>query len=197
MRFLTSLCVLVLTAFPALAGDAPQGRPRLVGGGIDLLQADFTRGAGQGERQSELYGKGPFSAGAVSGPERMSLGGYTSYMFNDVRLSSSVKGDAFGQAADFSAAYSGAFMGVDGTAAVRLGYEWGSAGSFSPNPAQMGVNAFDGYRPGSDLSLSLSLTHDITPAFSFGGFAAASHGDHDEAKAQSGFTLGAGVGVKF
>jgi len=197
MRCLIALCLVTLTALPALAGDAAPSRPRLVGGGIDLLQADFARGAGGGERRAEVFGSGPFSAGGVSGPERMALGGYTSYLFDDVRLSSSLKGGGPSQAADLSAAASGAFMGIDGTVAVRLGYEWGNAGSFSPNPAQMGVNAFDGYRPGSDLSLSLSLTHDVTPGFSFGGFAAASHGDSDETKAQSGFTLGAGVGLKF
>lgn len=197
MRFALALCACLLVAAPALAEDAGQTRPRLVGGGIDLLKADFTRGAGLGESQAELFGKGGFSAGAVSGPERMSLGGYTSYMFNDLRLSSSLRNESMGQSADLSAAFAGAFMGLDGTAALRLGYEWGGGGSFSPNPAQMGVNAFDGYRPGSDLSLSLSLTHDVTPGFSFGGFAAANRGDQETERAQSGFSLGAGLGLKF
>lgn len=197
MRLLIALCVCTLVAAPAFAEDAGQARPRLVGGGIDLMKADFTRGAGTAEGQSEFFGKGAFSAGAVSGPERMALGGYTSYMFNDVRLSSTVKGDSWGQSADLSAAYSGAFMGIDGTAMLRMGYEWGSAGSFSPNPAQMGVTAFDGYRPGSDLSLSLSLTHDVTPGFSFGGFAAANRGETETERAQAGFSLGAGLGLKF
>ncbi|OAN59540.1 hypothetical protein [Magnetospirillum moscoviense] len=197
MRLLTVLCVCALAAAPAFAEDGASSRPRLVGGGIDLLKADFARGAGMGESQAEIFGKGAFSAGAVSGPERMAIGGYTSYMFNDIRLSSSLKSDPVGHSADLSAAYSGAFMGIDGTALVRMGYEWGSAGSFSPNPAQMGVTAFDGYRPGSDLSLSLSLTHDITPGFSFGGFAAANRGEVEAERAQSGFSLGAGLGLKF
>lgn len=197
MRLLTALCVCALAAVPAFAEDVGQSRPRLVGGGIDLMKADFARGAGMVESQTEIYGKGAFSAGAVSGPERMAIGGYTSYMFNDVRLSSSFKADSLGQSADLAAAYSSAFMGIDGTAMLRMGYDWGGAGSFSPNPAQMGVTAFDGYRPGSDLSLSLSLTHDITPGFSFGGFAAANRGEAEAERAQSGFSLGAGLGLKF
>jgi hypothetical protein len=193
MRLIAAFCVLALAAAPAFAGE----RPRLVGGGTDLLRADFSRGAGAGSSQVELYGTDNFSAGAVTGPERMSLGGYASYLFNDMRLTTSLKGDEAGRSAHFDASYSSVFFGIDGTAAFRIGYEWGGESGFSPNPAQMGVNVFDGLRPGSDLSLSLSLTHDVTPAFSLGGFAAASQGDSDAFRTPSEFTLGAGLGLKF
>jgi hypothetical protein len=192
-RFAIVVASILVTA-PAVAGDA--ARPRLVAGGMDLSQPEL---------RTELFAKGAFSAGAASDASsaehgRMALGGYAAYAFRDLNLSSSFKGDSFVSTADFSAAYMGGIMGVDGVAAVKLGYQWGKQQAFSVNPAQAGLSAFTGgydpSRPVGDLSLTLSFTHDVTPSLSLGGFAAATRKD-DEREAESGLRFGAGVGYKF
>lgn len=187
---LTLLCV--ISAAPALGEDV---RPRLVVGGLNLAAPEV---------RTELYANGGFSAGSVSdngsdrNPDRMALGGYTAYSFQDLKLSSSLMGDAGASSANFSAAYTG--FGMDSVAAFRLGYEWGKTQSFSLNPAQAGVSAFSGNydptRPVGDLSLTLSFTRDITPSLSFGGFAAATHKD-DDTSSENVLRFGAGVGYKF
>lgn len=183
----------ILVAAPAVAGDV--ARPRLVAGGMDLSQPEL---------RTELFANGAFSAGAASDASsadhgRMALGGYAAYAFRDLNLSSSFKGDTFMSAADFSASYLGGIMGVDGVAAMKLGYQWGKQ-AFSVNPAQAGRSAFTGgydpSRPVGDLSLTLSFTHDVTPSLSLGGFAAATRKD-DEQQTESSLRFGAGVGYKF
>lgn len=187
----------LLAATPALAGEP--ARPRLVVGGMDLSQPEV---------RTELFSKGAFSAGSVSdgsggdrGRERMALGGYAAYAFRDLQLSSSLKGDASTSMADLGAAYMGGVMGIEGVAALRLGYEWGRPQAFSVNPAQAGLSAFtrgyDPTRPMGDLSLTLSFTHDVTPSLSLGGFAAANRKDDDRDGSETGLRFGAGLGYKF
>lgn len=188
---LTILCL--LAAQPCWAAEA---RPRLVAGGMTLSQPEL---------RTELFaGKDGVSAGAISdvaAPERgrMAVGGYVAYAFQDVKLSSSLRGGD-GSVADFSAAYSG--FAADSMAAFRLGYEWGGhAQAFSVNPAQAGLTAFSGgydpIRAGGDLSMTLSFTHDVTPSLSFGGFAAASRKDDERAAPENSLRFGAGLGYKF
>lgn len=174
---------------------AEDARPRLVAGGMTLAGSEL---------RTELYGNKGFSAGAVSDGAaaergRMALGGYAAYAFQDLRLMSSLRGDRDSTVADISAAYAG--FGPDSVAAFRLGYELGRAQAFSVNPAQAGFNAFTGgYDPGravGDLSLTLSFTHDVTPALSFGGFAAASRTEEEHAAPENSLRFGAGVGYKF
>lgn len=187
---LTVACL--LAAHPVWAEEA---RPRLVVGGMPLVQPEL---------RTELYaGKNGFSAGADSEaatPERgrMALGGYTAYAFQDVTLSSSLKGAGDTSVADFAAAYTGF---TDSTAALRLGYEWGNTQAFSVNPAQAGLSAFaggyDANRNVGDLSMTLSFTHDVTPSLSFGGFAAATRGKEDEHTSENSLRFGAGLGYRF
>lgn len=190
-RLLPILCVLATS--PVWAEEA---RPRLVVGGMNLSQPDL---------RAELYAtKGGFSAGAASDGVsaergRMALGGYAAYAFQDVKLSSSLKGAGDTSVADFSAAYTG--FGADSTAAFRLGYEWGNTSAFSVNPAQAGLSAFSGAydpnRPVGDLSMTLSFTHDFTPSFSAGGFAAAIRKDDERSQPENSLSIGAGLGYKF
>lgn len=187
-----------LAAAPALAGEP--ARPRLVVGGMDLSQPEI---------RNELFSAGNFSAGAVSGSSAaadrnggLTMGGYAAYAFRDLQFSSSVKGNAEASAADFGASYVGDVMGVTGIAAFRLGYEWGAMPlAFSVNPAQAGLSAFNGAydptRPASDLSLTLSFTHDVTPSLSLGGFAAAGRQEEEGQPVESSLRFGAGVGLKF
>lgn len=197
IRFVSACCLSLLAAFPAMAGE----RPRLVAGGVDLSQPDTLAGRGN-EVRTEVLSLGRFSLGAVSEApaagavtERMALGGFAAYSFDDVKLATSLKGDAGGMGADLSAAYDGSVMGIDGTTAVKLGYEWARPSTFSLNPSQPGYEA---YRPAGDLSLSLSWTHDVTPSLSFSGFAAATRTrDDDSVGYEPGFRLGAGLGYRF
>lgn len=187
----------LLVAAPAVAAETV--RPRLVTGGMDLSQPEL---------RTELFATGAFSAGAVAdatptehGRERMALGGYAAYAFRDLTLSSSLKGDASASNADFNLSYLGGIMGVTGIASAKLGYQWGAKQqAFSPNPAQSGLAAFSGgydmTQPISDLSLTLSFTHDVTPSLSLGGFAAASRKD-DTRETEPSLRFGAGVGYKF
>ncbi|MCR6632682.1 MAG: hypothetical protein NVV74_23040 [Magnetospirillum sp.] len=162
--------------------------------------------AAEPEVRTELFSRGAFSAGAVSdstptdrGQDRLALGGYAAYAFQDVTLYSSLKGDADTSAASFSAAYTG--FGVDNVAALRLGYEWGRTQAFSLNPAQAGLSAFAGVtepgRPVGDLSLTLSFTREVTPSLSFGGFAAAGRNKDEDGTTENSLRFGAGLGYKF
>lgn len=195
MKALAVIGVCVLAAFPAFAGDKVQPRPRLVTGSVELMRPTETR--------AELFATGGFSLGALTSTppadartEAMALGGYAAYSLESLHISSSLKGDAIGSAADFTASYAGGLMGVDGVAAVTLGYEWTGPSAFSVNPMQNPLLATESLRPNSDLSLSLSFTHSVNPSLSLGGFAAATRSEEDQA-ATSGFRLGAGLGVRF
>ncbi|HLO76116.1 MAG TPA: hypothetical protein VK196_06650 [Magnetospirillum sp.] len=190
---LTALCLIAAVA-PASAGEV---RPRLVAGGMNPVTPEL---------RTELFStKNGFSAGAASGeassPDRgrMALGGYAAFAFSDMTLSSSFKDAGDTSVADFSAAYTG--FAADSVATFRLGYEWGRAQAFSVNPAQAGLTAFtgglDAGRPMGDLSMTLSFTHDVTPALSFGGYAAASHAKEDERNSENSLRFGAGLGYKF
>ncbi len=201
---LSALCAVLAT--PAWAGDGAEPRPRLVTGGLNLSQPDHGL-LPAANATLPLYSTGGFSVGtlapSVTGEagDRMVLGGYAAYAFRDFQFSSSLSDTGRdGRSADFSAAYTGGVGGVDGIASVRLGYDWGRAQAFSLNPAQMGNTAFGGYgggrQSGGDLSLSFSFMHDVTPALSFGGFAAATKSDSDHEK-DSGVSFGAGLGYRF
>jgi hypothetical protein len=193
------LCLLAVT--PAIGGDAV--RPRLVPGGNSPALpslADDSRVA--------VYSLGGFSLGTLSAPaastpglslaggDGMVVGGYTAYSGDWLRLSTSlVSGGGVGTA-DFTASQMVSPWGVDGIAALSLGYQWTQSGAFSLNPAQMGVSV-GSLGTANDLSLSLSFTHDVTPSFSMGGFAAASRGEDEASKANSGLHFGAGLELKF
>ncbi|CAA7612821.1 hypothetical protein [Magnetospirillum sp. UT-4] len=196
MRTLVAVALLLAAAAPAFAGEP--GRSRLVAGGIDPLDT-------AGGTRAELLTAGPFSFGAQSDATagHMALGGFVAYAVQDtLSLSSSLmsapSGQAYTASADIVAAYSGGLLGLDGTTALRLGYDWATTGgTFSPN-LQHSVLGDAGYHPAAgDLSLSLSFTHPVTPSLSLGGFAAASRAEYESGAGESDFRLGAGLGVRF
>lgn len=190
MKALWVIGVCLIAASPAWAAEQP--RPRLVTGSVALLpSAAATRG--------ELFATGGFSLGSVVAPvahaDTTATGAYAAYTFDTLRLSSSLKGDGAASMADLTAAYSGALMGLDGTAALSLGYEWARPSAFSLNPVHNPLMG-DFARSANDLSLSLSFTHAVNPSLSLGGFAAATRTEEDQA-ATAGFRLGAGLGWRF
>lgn len=198
-RKLVLTAVLLTAAMPAWAGDAV--RPRLVPGGSGVALPAFG-----GDSKAEVYSTGGFSLGAVSAPiggvaaaatgEGMAVGGYASYGTEWLNLSSSLKSGGGLGSADLTASRPVSSLGVDGIAALSLGYQWTQVGGFSLNPAQMGVSP-DAWGQANDLSLSLSFTHDVTPSFSMGGFAAASRGEDAASQPNSGLHFGAGLELKF
>lgn len=196
---LTSMCL--LAAAPAWAGDAV--RPRLVPGSGALALPSFA-GA---ETKTEVLSTGGFSLGTLSAPmggqaaspapgEGLALGGYAFYGNGWMRLSSSLKGDQAGGLADLTASQPVAPLGLEGIAALSLGYQWTQVGGFSLNPAQVGISN-GGLGQANDLSLSLSFTHEVTPSFSLGGFAAASRGEDVDNQPNAGLHFGAGLELKF
>lgn len=188
MKALALVPLCLLLAVPAWAEEAPS-RPRLVAGGMGL-----------GESRTELYRNDGVSLGAVSRPGgsgHMSMGGFAAYAMEDGRVATSLRTGATHSAADLSASYHGVVLGVDGTAAMVLNYEWGQPRAFSPNPQAASVPGYDLTRPTGDLSLSLSFTHDLNPAFTLGGFAATSRAEFKDSAPEQDFRLGAGLGVKF
>ncbi len=187
-RLCAALCLAVAT--PAFAGEVG-GVPHLALGGYDL---------GMAERRAEVLEDGGVSLGAVTAtPGRLATGGYLAYALRDYKLSSSLAGDAVGNSAGLSAAYSGSLLGTQGTAALRLGYDWPRSVPFSPNFSQPGADPLDLPRTGP--SLSLSWSHDLTPGLSLGGFATAGRLQPSSPIApmddSPDFRVGAGVGVKF
>lgn len=194
MRALAVIGVCMMAAFPAFAGDKALSRPRLVTGSVELMRPAV-------ETRAELFATGGFSLGALTTAppadartEAMALGGYAAYSLDALRFSSSLKGDAIGSAADFTASYAGGLMGADSVAAVTLGYEWTRHSAFSVNPMQNSLLTTESL---GDLSLALSFTHSVSPFLSLGGFAAATRSEEDDRAATSGFRLGAGLGVRF
>ncbi|MBI3445850.1 MAG: hypothetical protein HY055_10950 [Magnetospirillum sp.] len=202
------LVLSTLIALPLLAAggadSAELNAPsRLVPGGIGT-RPDMT-GTGFGETRIPLTSTGNFSLGAVSDNTRanalpfatprgaLAVGGYVAYGIGAARLSSSLKSDGANRSADLSATYGGALLGTDSVAAFSLGVRRADNTSFSPNAQQLGASFTDPYHPASDINMSLSLIHQVSPAFSVGGVAAASRPSASE----SGLMLGAGLGYRF
>ena len=194
MKIAACLCLCLSTAAPAWAGEV--ARPRLVPGGGVALPAF---GA---DSKSALLSAGSFSLGTVSAPLGGGEGGSLVGGFaaadagGGLHLSSSLQGGGGVGVADMTASKEVAPWGFAGVAALSLGYQWTQSGAFSLNPAQMSV-AGTAAEQGNDLSLSLSFTHDITPSFSLGGFAAASRGEDAVSQGNAGLHFGAGLGLKF
>jgi len=167
------------------------------------------------ETRLPLLSSGGYSLGVVSEPSRstgalpfsgargsLAVGGYVAYSLStETSLSSSLRSDGALSSADISAAYSGGLIGAAATAAISLGARWGNRLSgFSLNPAQsLGLTSL--VPPGSrtsDINLSLSLRHQITPTLSLGGVAEAFNptGSSD-AGSYPGVMFGAGMGYRF
>lgn len=185
-RCLPLLLMCCLSAAPVRAAEDDAARPRLVTGGMGRAQ------------QTELASFGAASLGTLNdgwgAAGRMALGGYAAYAFQDGMVQSALQRGPQGGTAHMTASYMGQVLGIDGVASVRLGYDWvqgNDPGGFSLNPAQTALSELGG----SDMSLTLSFTHDVSPLVSLGGYAATWRGDdgHDP----SALRIGAGMGLKF
>lgn len=214
MRKTLAFLMCSLTAMPAFAGEDGGVQPRLVPGGLDLIQ---------GDKRVELLASKGLSIGAVSplnstlpsassnlliprtanlplgGAQKLAAGGYVAYSFQDMALSSALRTRESTASADLSALYSPSSLGIPGTAALTLGYDWPRSSTFSLNTHAPGQDLLDPLPHGT--SLSLSWNQAITPSFYLGGFASAIHAlpAPDDLSSNTGndFRLGASLGVKF
>lgn len=221
MRKIVPLLIGLTVAQPALtvaAGAAEDGaaHPRLVPGGVDLMQ---------GDKRTEIIAAKGLSIGTMTplttltsplaltspimtpqtamsqplGSEKLAAGGYVAYSFDSMALSSTLRTRNTTASADFSALYSAADIGIPGTAALTLGYDWQRPSTFSLNTHAPGIDTFDPSPHGT--SLSLSWNNAITPSLYLGGYASAIHATPapDDISTYNGnaFRLGASLGVKF
>lgn len=203
--------VLVLPLWAAGAADSAElsTTPRLVPGG-GAVRADapaFT----PGETRLPLVSAGKLSAGAVSAPSTgpggsplpfgipgapLAVGGYVAYGGSTAQLSSSLRSDGNTSGAQVSASW-----GNDSKAAVSLGVNRSDWGRISPNSQHPTLSLADPYRGvpnggGSDVNMSLSLTHQVSPSFSVGGVAGANRASGTDTPG-TGLSVGAGLGYRF
>jgi len=210
-----SLLVLAFLATASSAVALETGNRLVPGGAPSALSGESYR-ASLGESRLPLYSSGGYSVGVVAEPTSrasgalpfsggrgpLAVGGYVAYSLgNEASLSSSLRSDGGLAAADISAAYRGGLIGSDATAAISLGARWRNqlSGGFSPNPAQsLGLSSINptGSRA-SDLNLSISLRHQVTPTLSLGGVAEAYSPTGGETGAYPGVMFGAGMGYRF
>ena len=212
LRFFPFLLLALTAALPAKAAD--EVRPRLVPGGMDVIQGDkpvellTTKDFSVGTLSPIVQGVTglsplplpPPSTGTGTMFDKLALGGYVAYSLDKYAVTSTIRNRDSSTGTDFSASYAGSMLGVQGVTALTLGYDWHHPTMLlsSDTPAP-GLNAFDAANAG--VSLSVSWNHAITPSLYFGGFAAAQHitPQYDDILPQTGnaFKLGAGLGVKF
>ncbi|OAN50123.1 hypothetical protein A6A04_01565 [Paramagnetospirillum marisnigri] len=206
-----TLALPLMAAGQALAAEA--GNRLVAGGASGLSGGSALRAQSIGETRLPLLTSGAFSVGGIAEPSRsasalslpwsgqgnLAVGGYIAYGMGDGRLTSSLTSDGGAMRANISAAYAGGLLGNASTAALSLGSVWAKPQGFSPNPLQAGPGLTDpaASQSGTDLNLSLSLTHQMTPSFSFGGIAQANKLGGEDKTTGSGFMLGAGMGLKF
>lgn len=203
--------VLALPLWAAGAADSAElsTTPRLVPGG-GTVRADapaFT----PGETRLPLVSSGKLSAGAVSAPSTgmngsplpfglpgapLAVGGYVAYGNGSAQLSSSLRSDGITSGAHVSASW-----GNDSKAAVSLGVNRSEWSRISPNSQHPTLSLADPYRGGangggSDVNMSLSLTHQVSPSFSVGGVAGANRASGTD-NPGTDLSVGAGLGYRF
>lgn len=189
----------ILAASLAAASAAASERPRLVPGGSGI---DAGKGLHAAPAASaDLFVINGFKLGALvdvqpgreSAGNRTEVGGFASYTMESFTLGSALRSGDEHAAADISASYAADF----GTAAITLGYGWsGGLSSFTPSGSP-GGQMLDMIAPTSDLSLSLSFTHDLVSDVHVGGFAAASRSQYEDRSTAQGFRVGATLGWRF
>lgn len=209
-RFFLS-AILALPLWAAGAADSAEVSPtsRLVpGGGAARLDSPAF---GPGEIRMPLLSAGRLSAGAMSVPSNtpggsplpfgrpgspLAVGGYVAYGNGSAQLSSSLRSDGITSGADLSASW-----GNDSRAALSLGVSRTDWNRISPNSQHPTLSLADPYRGtpdggGSDLDMSFSLTHQVSPSFSVGGVAGANRAS-GAASPGTGLRVGAGLGYRF
>lgn len=137
-----------------------------------------------------------FTGRSASG---MQMGGFLAWQSEDYRVDATLAPSLDGSvAAGLGAAY-GARPGQVGTSyGVRLGAAW-SGERFTVNPSS-GLGLAEVVVPSSDVNLSFTVNHSLTPSLSLIGTAEARHAvgnQPDGATPQNRFLLGAGLGYRF
>jgi hypothetical protein len=207
IRFLLS-AILALPLWAAGHADSAELVPgtRLVPGGITARVESPSLGLG--ESRLPLASSGKLSAGALSGPaaglalpfglpgSSLAIGGYVAYGSGSTQVSSSLRSDGFSRGANVSASWGGDILGLDSKASLSLGLNRTDLGRISPNSQHPSLTLADPYRDGSDINMSLSLIHQVSPSFSVGGMAGANRSNGSDASGP-GLMLGAGLGYRF
>ena len=208
--------ILALPLWAASAADSAELSPaaRLVPGGSAIRSE--APAFGLGETRLPLASSGKLSAGALSGPSTslagstlafgipgspLAVGGYVAYGSSAAQLSSSLRSNGASSGANLSASWSGGVLGADSKASVSLGVNRTDWSRISPNSQHPAMTLADPYRGspnggGSDINMSLSLIHQVSPSFSVGGMAGANRASGSE-QPGTGLTLGAGLGYRF
>ncbi|CUW37306.1 conserved exported protein of unknown function [Magnetospirillum sp. XM-1] len=199
--------VLALPLWAAGVADSAELSPtaRLVPGG-GAVPSDAPA-VSLGETRLPLVSAGKLSAGAVSAPSRsplpfgqpgspLAVGGYVAYGNGPAQLSSSLRSDGTTSGANVSASW-----GNDSRAALSLGVNRTDWSRISPNSQHPALTLADPYRSipnggGSEVNMSLSLTHQVSPSFSVGGMAGANRTGGSESPG-TGLSVGAGLGYRF
>lgn len=207
-RFLLS-AVLALPLWAVGNADSAEISPgaRLVPGGVTARIE--SPALGLGESRLPLASAGKLSAGALSGPSAgipmpsfglpgssLAVGGYVAYGSGNAQVSSSLRSDGISRGANVSASWGGDILGVDSKASLSLGMNRTELGRISPNSQHPSLSLADPYHDGSDINMSLSLIHQVSPSLSVGGMAGANRASGNESTG-SGLMLGAGLGYRF
>ncbi len=202
-----SVCLFgLLAATSAFAADAaPESAmgkaPGLSLGGAAPMLGDARTTTVWNNGGSLLAGVAPLGSGAfpLPGGKGMQMGGFLAWQSGDYRLDATVAPSLDGSViAGLGAAY-GARPGSMGT---RYGLRFGAAWlgeRFTVNPAS-GLGLAEVVAPTSDVNLTFTVNHSLTPSLSVIGTAEARRNAASPAEgiaAQNRFLFGAGLGFRF
>jgi len=193
--------ILAATAAGAAeGGDAPKVSTLAIGGAAQ--PSEGTRLAGWGDG-SLVAGVTPMPSSAFSNPSSkgMKMGGFLAWQADDYRLDASLSPSRDGSVVAGLAAAVGARPGQTGTSyGLRLGAAW-LGERFTINPASGSlVGLSDVVSPTSDVNLTFTVSHALTPSLSVIGTAEARRPvgtPADGVSVQSRFLVGAGLGYRF
>jgi hypothetical protein len=194
---------LLFGIFAAAAAGAAEGgavtkAPALAVGGA-AQASEGVRLAGWGDG-SLLAGVTPMTNGALIGPSGgMKTGGFLAWQAEDYRLDASLAPSFGGSVIAALGAAVGARPGQTGTSyGLHLGAAW-LGDRFTVNPAS-GLGLAEVVSPTSDVNLTFTVNHALTPSLSVIGTAEARRPvgtSADGASVQSRFLVGAGLGYRF
>jgi hypothetical protein len=194
------VAILVLATATAAYADDGAGR----GGGLALGGA--ARSAAEGMRMT-IWDAGSVAAGFASpsagvggaGGKGMQVGGFLAWRGDGYRFDATLAPSAGGNLAAGFGATAGALPGEPGTSySLRLGADW-AGDRFTVNPAS-GLGFADVVRPNSDVNLTVTINHSLTPGLSVIGTAEARRSvgaTPDGLSGQNRFLFGAGLGYRF
>ncbi len=204
MKPLFHLCLLLgivaATAAGAVEGGTVPKSPALALGGA-APSAEGTRLTGWGN--GNLFaGVSPLASsgfGALSS-KGMQMGGFLAWQADDYRLDASLAPSFDGSVVAGLGAAIGAKPGQPGTSyGLHLGAAW-LGERFTVNPAS-GLGLAEVVAPTSDVDLTFTINHALTPNLSVIGTAAARRPvggtPLDGAVSQGHFLIGAGLGYRF